>query len=348
MKLLVTGGCGFIGSNFIHYVLKMHPDWEVVNLDKLTYAGNLKNLKDIEGNPRYRFVKGDITDRNLVNRLFVEEKFTAVVNFAAESHVDRSILDPAPFIETNVKGTQVLLEAARAHGVEKFLQISTDEVYGSLDPDDPPFSEESPLKPNSPYAASKASADLLCRAYYKAYGVPVVITRSSNNYGPYQFPEKLIPLMIRNALQGMPLPIYGKGENIRDWLYVEDNCKAIDLVLQKGRAGEIYNIGGGCEKKNLEVVQMICNILEELKPPALHRPPHSLITFIRDPRGAAHDLRYALDCRKIKEELGWEPKASFEEGLRRTVEWYLGNGDWVESVITGEYLEYYQKVYGQT
>ncbi|MBC7218169.1 MAG: dTDP-glucose 4,6-dehydratase, partial [Candidatus Caldatribacterium sp.] len=346
MKLLVTGGCGFIGSNFIRYVLKVHPDWEIVNLDKLTYAGNLKNLKDVEGNPRYRFVKGDIADRNLVHALFAEEKFTAVVNFAAESHVDRSILDPAPFIETNVKGTQVLLEAARAHGVEKFLQISTDEVYGSLDPDDPPFSEESPLRPNSPYAASKASADLLCRAYYKAYGVPVAITRSSNNYGPYQFPEKLIPLMIRNALQGMPLPVYGRGENIRDWLYVEDNCKAIDLVLQRGRAGEIYNIGGGCEKKNLEVVQMICNILEELNPPALHRPLHSLITFIRDPRGAAHDLRYALDCRKIKEELGWEPKVSFEEGLRRTVEWYLDNGDWVESVITGEYLEYYQKVYG--
>jgi len=343
VKLLVTGGCGFIGSNFVRYTLKKHPDWEIVNLDKLTYAGNPANLKDIERDPRYKFVKGDIADRNLIDKLFAEEKFDMVVNFAAESHVDRSILDPAPFIETNIKGTQILLEAARKHKVERFLQISTDEVYGSLGPNDPPFSEESPLKPNSPYAASKAAADLLCRAYYKTYAIPVIITRSSNNYGPYQFPEKLIPLMIRNALHGKPLPVYGKGENIRDWLYVEDNCRAIHRVLKRGRVGEVYNIGGGCEKRNIEVVQLICDIMNE-HPKTRHLKPE--IKFIEDPRAAAHDFRYALDCTKIKEELGWEPEMSFEEGLRRTVEWYLEHQDWVESVITGEYREYYRKVYG--
>ncbi|MGC9019578.1 MAG: dTDP-glucose 4,6-dehydratase, partial [Candidatus Bipolaricaulaceae bacterium] len=265
MKLLVTGGAGFIGSNFIRHILKEHPDWHVVNLDKLTYAGNLANLKDVEADPRYSFVKGDIANRELVDKLFREGKFDVVVNFAAESHVDRSILDPSPFIETNIKGTQVLLEAARTYPVKRFIQISTDEVYGSLG-ETGKFTEESPLRPNSPYAASKAAADLLCRAYHKAYGIPVIITRSSNNYGPYQFPEKLIPLMIRNALLGKPLPVYGEGENVRDWLYVEDNCRAIDLVLQKGRTGEVYNIGGSCEKRNIEVVEMICKILEELAP----------------------------------------------------------------------------------
>lgn len=263
MKLLVTGGAGFIGSNFIRYILREHPEWEIVNLDKLTYAGNLANLKDVEDNPRYRFVKGDIADRELVQRLFQQEKFDVVVNFAAESHVDRSILDSSPFIETNVKGTQVLLEAAREFEIKKFVQISTDEVYGSLGPDDPPFTEENPLLPNSPYSASKAAADLLCRAYHKTYQLPVVITRSSNNYGPYQFPEKLIPLMIINALEDKPLPVYGDGQNIRDWLFVEDNCRAIDLVLQKGRVGEVYNIGGGYEKRNIEVVELICDILTE-------------------------------------------------------------------------------------
>lgn len=345
MKLLVTGGCGFIGSNFIHHILREHPDWEVVNLDKLTYAGNLKNLEDIASDPRYKFIRGDIADRALVERVFSQERPDAVINFAAESHVDRSILDPSPFIETNVKGVQVLLEAARKYPVHRFIQISTDEVYGTLGKEGC-FTEESPLLPNSPYAASKAAADLLCRAYYKAYGIPVIITRSSNNYGPYQFPEKLIPLMIRNALHGKPLPVYGKGENVRDWLYVEDNCQAIDLVLQKGRVGEIYNIGGGCEKRNIEVVQMICDILEELNVPGISCPVRSLIAFIKDPRGAAHDFRYALDCTKIREELGWKPKVSFEEGLRKTVKWYLDNRDWVESIITGEYLEYYRKVYG--
>ncbi len=394
MILLVTGGCGFIGSNFIRYVLSEHPDWIVINLDKLTYAGNLANLADVEAKygtshnlrpntqnlrpnlqdltPRYYFVKGDICDRKLIDSIFSGAYFSSnplilnpesllipniVVNFAAESHVDRSILDPSPFIETNIKGVQVLLEAARTHWLDSntqdqrpktFLQISTDEVYGSLG-ETGEFTEESPLQPNSPYAASKAAADLLCRTYYKAYGVPVIITRSSNNYGPYQFPEKLIPLMIRNALHGKPLPIYGKGENIRDWLYVEDNCRAIDLVLRKGRVGEVYNIGGGCEKKNIEVVHLICDILKEkLRASPLIPNLESFnpeIQFIKDPRGAAHDFRYALDCTKIKEELGWEPKVSFEEGLRQTVEWYLKNQDWVESVITGEYLEYYQRIY---
>jgi dTDP-glucose 4,6-dehydratase len=341
MKLLVTGGCGFIGSNFIRFILKTHPDWKVVNLDKLTYCGNLANLRDLENHPNYRFIRGDIADRELINRLFKTERFDAVLNFAAESHVDRSILDPSPFIETNVKGVQVLLEATRQYPVERFIQISTDEVYGSLGPTGK-FTEESPLRPNNPYSASKASADLLCRAYWKAYGVPIIITRSSNNYGPYQFPEKLIPLMIRNALLGKELPVYGKGEHIRDWLYVEDNCRAITLVLERGRVGEIYNIGGGCEKKNIEVVRMICDILREI------RGLRPKIQFIKDPRGPAHDFRYALDCTKIKEELGWEPQTKFEEGLRRTVNWYLENQDWVESVISGEYLEYYEKIYGST
>jgi dTDP-glucose 4,6-dehydratase len=298
MKLLVTGGCGFIGSNFIRFIFKTHPDWKVVNLDKLTYCGNSANLRDLENHPNYRFIRGDIADRELINRLFKTERFDAVLNFAAESHVDRSILDPSPFIETNVKGVQVLLEAARQYPVERFIQISTDEVYGSLGPTGK-FTEDSPLRPNNPYSASKASADLLCRAYWKAYGIPIIITRSSNNYGPYQFPEKLIPLMIRNALLGKELPVYGKGEQIRDWLYVEDNCRAITLVLERGRVGEIYNTGGGCEKKNIEVVRMICDILRKI------RGLKPKIQFIKDPRGPAHDFRYALDCTKIKEELGW-------------------------------------------
>ena len=341
--LLVTGGCGFIGSNFIRYLLRERSDFKIVNLDKLTYAGNPRNLESIASDPRYKFVRGDIADRELVDRLFETEGFWAVVNFAAESHVDRSILDPSPFIETNVKGVQVLLEAARKHGVERFVQVSTDEVYGTLGAEGS-FTEESPLLPNSPYAASKAAADLLCRGYYKAYGVPVLVTRSSNNYGPYQYPEKLIPLMIRNALRGKPLPVYGRGENVRDWLYVEDNCRAIALVLERGRVGEVYNIGGGCERKNIEVVELICDILAK----ELGRSDgfRELITFIKDPRGSAHDFRYSLDCSKIKGELGWEPTVDFEEGLERTIRWYLDHQDWVESVITGEYQEYYKKIYG--
>lgn len=341
-KILVTGGAGFIGSNFIRYILREHPDWYIVNLDKLTYAGNLANLKDIEGNPHYRFIRGDIADRVLVSRLFKEEQFDAVINFAAESHVDRSILDASPFIETNIRGTQVLLEAARQYRPARFIQISTDEVYGSLGQAGT-FTEESPLQPNSPYAASKAAADLLCRAYHKAYGLSIIITRSSNNYGPYQFPEKLIPLMIRNALNSKELPVYGEGKNVRDWLYVEDNCRAIELVLQHGRVGEVYNIGGNNERANIEVVHMICNILKN-HPKTRDLKPK--IKFIQDPRGAAHDFRYALDCSKIMKELDWRPLTRFEEGLRKTVQWYLDHLDWVESVVTGEYQEYYEKVYG--
>lgn len=408
-KVLVTGGAGFIGSNFIRYVLREHPDWIIINLDKLTYAGNLANLSDIETNyglshrsspttnppprttnhelrtknyePRYYFVKGDICDRNLVDSLFSGAYFThhsslvtgltpnpeslipdAVVNFAAESHVDRSILDATPFIETNIKGTQALLDAARAHWSasvtsrtqdprpKTFLQISTDEVYGSLE-EAGAFTEKSPLEPNSPYAASKAAAELLCRAYQKTYNLPIIITRSSNNYGPYQFPEKLIPLMIRNALNGKPLPVYGEGKQVRDWLHVEDNCRAIDLVLRNGRPGEAYNIGGNCEKKNIDVVNLICDILKEKsKQYSLlithHSSLHELIEFIGDPRGAAHDFRYALDCSKIRRELGWEPTHDFTKGLEQVVKWYLENQDWVEKVITGEYQAYYGKIYG--
>jgi len=342
MKLLVTGGCGFIGSNFIRYILEQHPDWSVVNLDKLTYAGNLANLKGLEDDKRYRFVRGDIVDGKLVDGLFRDLEIDATVSFAAETHVDRSILDPFPFIETNIKGTQVLLEAARQHDTARFIQISTDEAYGSTEVGR--FTEDSPLQPNSPYAASKAAAELLCRSSHKAYGVPVIVTRSSNNYGPYQFPEKLIPLMIRNALVGMKLPIYGGGKQVRDWLYVEDNCRAIDLVLQKGRAGRAYNIGGGCERENIQVVESICQILAG----KLKRDPaefKKLITSIKDPRGEAHDFRYALDCTRIREELGWRPQVEFEEALGRTVQWYLENQAWVAGVVTGEYLEYYERVY---
>jgi dTDP-glucose 4,6-dehydratase len=341
--LLVTGGCGFIGSNFVRHILKEHRDWRIINLDKLTYAGNLANLKDVEGHRRYMFVRGDIADRAVVEELFRGEGVDSVVNFAAETHVDRSLLDPLPFIETNVKGTQVLLEAARRYGTRRFIQISTDEVYGSTATGK--FTERSPLEPNSPYAASKAAADLLCRAYYKAYGIPLIITRSSNNYGPFQFPEKLIPLMIRNALAGRELPVYGEGAQVRDWLYVEDNCRAIDRVLAKGRPGEVYNIGGGCEKRNIEVVESICRILAE----RLKKDSEKLLGLIKrivDPRGPAHDFRYALNCSKMKEELGWEPLADFDEGLRRTVEWYMENQEWVEGVITGDYQEYYQRLYG--
>lgn len=319
-KILVTGGAGFIGSNFVRYVLREHPDWAVINLDKLTYAGNLENLKDVQSNPRYNFVKGDITDRELVGRL-LEQGFNVVVNFAAESHVDRSILDPSPFIETNIKGTQVLLEGARQHGVELFIQVSTDEVYGSLGAKGQ-FSEQSPLSPNSPYAASKAAADLLCQAYYRTYGMPpVIITRCSNNYGPFQFPEKFIPLTITNVLEDTPVPVYGDGLNIRDWIHVEDHCRALHLIMEKGKPGEIYNIGGNNEKTNLELVHRILDIMEK---------PRSLITFVTDRPG--HDRRYALDIAKIKRELGWEQGTPFEEGLKRTVQWYGENEDWWQRI----------------
>lgn len=315
MRFLVTGGAGFIGSNFIHYVLGQHPDWEIVNLDKLTYAGNLANLKDIESAPRYRFVKGDIADRELVDQL-LGEGLDVIIHFAAESHVDRSILDPSPFIETNVRGTQVLLEGAKRHQVQRFIQVSTDEVYGSLG-EEGKFTEESPLAPNSPYAASKAAADHLCRAYYRTYGLPVIITRCSNNYGPYQFPEKLIPLTIINAIEGKPVPLYGDGLNVRDWIFVEDHCRALDMIIQRGRIGEVYNIGGDNERANLDLVRYLLDIMGQ---------PQNLITFVADRPG--HDQRYALDTTKIRKELGWEPRYPLEKALRDTLNWYLENRWW--------------------
>lgn len=335
MRILVTGGAGFIGSNFIRHIFQNYPDWEVVNLDNLTYAGNLENLSDIESRPGYFFVKGDIADREFINELFKNYEFDYILNFAAESHVDRSIEDSSPFIETNIKGTQVLLEAARTHWIinkkdtklRKFIQISTDEVYGSLDITGE-FTENSRLQPNNPYAASKASADLLCRSYFKAFGLPVIITRSCNNYGPYQFPEKLIPVAIKNVLNGEDIPVYGEGKQIRDWLFVEDNCRAIDMVMQRGKVGEVYNIGGNYEMPNIEVVKQICSILRSF-PLVPVLKPH--IRFIEDPRGDAHDFRYCMDYSKIKHELYWRPLVSFEDGIRRTVEWYLENKDWIES-----------------
>lgn len=334
MKILVTGGAGFIGSNFVCYILRQHPDWEVANLDKLTYAGNLENLRDVEGNPGYHFVKGDITDRGLVDKL-LKEGFDVVVNFAAESHVDRSIMDSSPFIKTNVQGTQVLLEGARQHGVKLFLQVSTDEVYGSLGALGK-FTEESPLLPNSPYAASKAAADCLCRAYYHTYGLPVTITRCTNNYGPFQFAEKLIPLVITNALEGKEVPIYGDGLNVRDWIHVEDYCRALDLIIQQGKSGEIYNIGGNCEKTNLGLVKRILNIMSK---------PDSLITFVADRPG--HDRRYALETLKIERKLGWRPGISFEDGIKKTIQWYINNESWWRRIKSGEYVEYYERMYFQ-
>jgi dTDP-glucose 4,6-dehydratase len=331
MKILVTGGAGFIGSNFIHHIMKNYAGWQVVNLDKLTYAGNLENLKELENHPRYSFVKGDIADRSQVEAL-LSRKFDVVVNFAAESHVDRSILDASPFIDTNIKGTQVLLEGLRRSPAGKYLQVSTDEVYGSLAAGK--AVESSALLPNSPYAASKTSADLLCRAYYKTYGLPVMVTRCSNNYGPYQFPEKLIPLVITNALEGQEIPVYGDGLNVREWIHVEDHCRAIAAVVIGGQAGEIYNIGSGIEKTNLDIVRFILQCLGQSE---------SLIKFVKDRPG--HDLRYALAAAKIEKELGWQPAFSFEKGLQETVQWYLDNRAWWQRIKSGEYIEYYNKMY---
>ena len=331
MKLLITGGAGFIGSSFIHYILQEHPQWEITNLDKLTYAGNLENLKDIENKPGYRFIKGDIADRELVNNL-LQNKIDVVVNFAAESHVDRSILDASPFIETNIKGTQALLEGARQYKVARFIQVSTDEVYGSIEKGK--FNEQSPLSPNSPYAASKAAADLLCHAYWKTYQLPVVITRCSNNLGPFQFPEKLIPLAITNALENKSIPIYGDGLNVRDWIYVADHCRALDLVLQRGKSGEIYNIAANQEKTNLELIHQLLDIMGK---------PKSLMTFVPDRPG--HDRRYALDATKITQELGWEQYYSFEEALTITVDWYLNHEPWWRKIKSGEYVNYYKTMY---
>lgn len=331
MKLLVTGGAGFIGSNFVRYILHEHPDWEIINLDKLTYAGNLENLKDIENNPRYRFVKGDIADRKLISNL-LQGKIDVIINFAAESHVDRSILDASPFIETNIKGTQTLLEGAHQYKVGKFIQVSTDEVYGSMEKGK--FTEESPLSPNSPYSASKTAADLLCHAYWKTYQLPVVVTRCSNNLGPFQFPEKLIPLAITNALENKPIPIYGDGLNVRDWIYVLDHCRALDLVLQKGKPGEIYNIAANQEKTNLQLIHKLLDIMGK---------PQSLITFVTDRPG--HDRRYALDITKITRELDWKPSYSFEQALTATVNWYLNHESWWRKIKSGDYAKYYERVY---
>jgi dTDP-glucose 4,6-dehydratase len=335
MKLLVTGGCGFIGSNFVLYLLETHPDVSIINLDLLTYAGNFENLQDTAPyGERHRFVRGDIADRELVDGL-MSEKPHAVVNFAAESHVDRSILDASAFVKTNVLGTQVLLDSCRAHGIGRFLQISTDEVYGSLGPSDEAFTEKHQLAPNSPYAASKAAADLLVRAYHKTHGLEVVITRCSNNYGPYQFPEKLIPLMISNALQDKDLPVYGDGLNVRDWIHVVDHCRAVDLVLRKGASGEIYNIGGNNEYPNIDIVK---HILARL------RKPDSLLKYVKDRPG--HDRRYAMDASKLTAELGWEPAISFEDGMNQTISWYIEHEAWWQRIKTGEYLSYYETWYG--
>lgn len=333
MNILVTGGAGFIGANYVRLLLDRDAD-RVVNLDLLTYAGNLENLAGYEEHPRYRFVRGDIRDRGLLDGLIAEEKIDAVVNFAAESHVDRSIDGPREFLDTNIMGAQTLLEAARQAGVDRFLQVSTDEVYGSLGPEGL-FTESSPIQPNSPYSASKAAADMVARSYFHTYGYPVLVTRCSNNYGPYQFPEKLIPLMIANALEDKSLPVYGDGLNVRDWLYVEDHCEAIDVVLRKGTPGEVYNIGGNNELQNIRIVKLLLEILGK---------DESLIRYVTDRPG--HDRRYAIDASYISDELGWTPKHNFEDGIRVTVDWYLEHRDWWEKVRSGAYRDYYDTMYG--
>ncbi|WP_042354041.1 dTDP-glucose 4,6-dehydratase [Bacillus rubiinfantis] len=334
MKLLVTGGAGFIGSNFIHYMLKKYPSYRIVNYDALTYAGNLANLQAIEDAANYTFVKGNICDSKLVSRVIKEHEIETIVNFAAESHVDRSISEPELFVKTNILGTQVLLNAAKEQQIGKFVQVSTDEVYGSLG-ESGYFTEDTPLAPNSPYSASKAGGDLLVRAYFETYNLPVVITRCSNNYGPYQFPEKLIPLMITNALNGKELPIYGDGKNIRDWLHVEDHCGAIDLAIHKGANGEVYNIGGHNERTNNEIVEIIVKTLGVSK---------NLITYVDDRLG--HDRRYAIDASKIVTKLGWKPKYTFDTGIVETIQWYLDNQTWWKNIKSGDYRDYDQKQYG--
>ncbi|MDR2967440.1 MAG: dTDP-glucose 4,6-dehydratase [Methanobacteriaceae archaeon] len=334
MKILVTGGAGFIGSNFIHYILEKYPHYEIVNLDALTYCGNLENLKNIENNHHYRFIKGNINDKNLVDDI-ISNNVEYVVNFAAESHVDRSIEDSKVFLESNIIGTQNLLEISKKYEIKKYIQISTDEVYGSLGKTGY-FTENTPLAPNSPYSASKAGADLLVRAYHETFDFPMNITRCSNNYGSYQFPEKLIPLMINNAINNKKLPVYGDGKNIRDWLHVYDHCTAIDLVLHKGKVGEVYNIGGSNEKKNIEIVKLILKYLNKSE---------SIITHVKDRLG--HDRRYAIDSSKIRGELGWKPEYTFEVGIKETIEWYLANIRWLNSVISGDYIDYYEKMYGK-
>jgi dTDP-glucose 4,6-dehydratase len=334
MNVLITGGCGFIGSNLTRLLLEVRPDWRIVNVDKLTYAGNGENLAELDGHPRYRFVRGDICDGELVARVFRNERITGVMHLAAESHVDRSILAPSVFIETNVRGTQVLLEAAREFGVERFLHVSTDEVYGSLGPTGL-FTETTPLDPSSPYSASKASSDLLALAYARTFKLPVVVTRCSNNYGPCQFPEKLIPLMIANALRELPLPVYGDGMNVRDWIHVEDHARGLLAAFEKGGDGEVYNFGASSERRNIEIVKQVLKLVGK---------PESLIEYVKDRPG--HDSRYAIDSSKARARLGWAPRFEFEDALAATVRWYVEHRPWWERIISGEYLTYYEKQYG--
>jgi len=334
-KILVTGGCGFIGSEFVRNQLATYSDVSIVNLDCLTYAGNPENLGEVAGHPRYAFVHGDIADRDRVGKLLSDGRFDAVVNFAAESHVDRSLLDSGPFIRTNVVGTQVLLDACRQARTARFVQVSTDEVYGSLGATGA-FTEETPLAPNSPYSATKAAADMIVRAYHHSFDFPAIITRCSNNYGPFQFPEKLLPLFITNLLADQPVPVYGTGQNVRDWIHVSDHCRGIDKALRCGRVGEVYNFGGRCEKTNLEITHLLLDLLQK---------PKSLIRYVVDRPG--HDLRYAIDCSKAERQLNWKPEIDFSDGLRETIDWYRRNAVWVERVKSGEYRKYYEQQYGQ-
>lgn len=336
MNIVVTGGAGFIGSNFIYHMLEKYPDYRIICVDCLTYAGNMSTLKTALVNPAFKFLKINITDRQAVYSMFEEEKPDIVVNFAAESHVDRSIENPEIFLDTNIKGTAVLMDACRKYGIKRYHQVSTDEVYGDLPLDRPDlfFTENTPIHTSSPYSSSKASADLLVMAYHRTYGLPVTISRCSNNYGPFHFPEKLIPLMIINALADKPLPVYGEGLNVRDWLYVKDHCKAIDLIIHKGRDGEVYNVGGHNEMRNIDIVKLICKELGK---------PESLITHVADRKG--HDMRYAIDPAKIHNELGWLPETSFSDGIRMTIQWYLDNREWWEEIISGEYQNYYDRMY---
>lgn len=338
MTIIVTGGAGFIGSNFIFHMLEVYPEYRIICLDKLTYAGNLSTLEKVKDNKNFRFVKADICDRQAVYKLFEEENPDIVVNFAAESHVDRSIETPEIFLQTNIIGTAVLMDACRKYGIKRYHQVSTDEVYGDLPLDRPDlfFTENTPLHTSSPYSSSKASADLLVLSYYRTFGLPVTISRCSNNYGPYHFPEKLIPLMVINALANKPLPVYGEGLNVRDWLYVEDHCRAIDLIIHNGRVGEVYNVGGHNEMSNIDIVKIICKTLGK---------PESLITYVSDRKG--HDLRYAIDPEKIHKELGWLPETKFADGIQRTIKWYLENENWWKPIISGEYRNYYEKMYGK-
>ncbi|WP_430013869.1 dTDP-glucose 4,6-dehydratase [Microcystis ichthyoblabe FBCC-A1114] len=350
-SIVITGGAGFIGSNFVHHWCENYPEDRVIVLDALTYAGNLHNLATLKDRKNFRFLQGDICDQALVDELFASENIDTVAHFAAESHVDRSILGPGAFVQTNVVGTFTLLESFRQHWLSNhqpdnylFLHVSTDEVYGSLGLDDPAFTETTPYAPNSPYSASKAGSDHLARAYFHTYGMPTIITNCSNNYGSYHFPEKLIPLMCINILLGKPLPVYGDGQNVRDWLYVRDHCQALDTVIHKGKAGETYNIGGNNEVKNIDLVRMLCDLMDELAPDLPVKPAQNLITFVKDRPG--HDRRYAIDATKIRTELGWQPQETVEGGLRKTIQWYLDHRDWWQPLLSKEYQEYYGKVYG--